>query len=88
MPALITDMASSTSTATFDMTRTTVTPSGRRFSMKPVRMPAARETTRVSPVTEPSSCSSSASMSCGFTDRTRTSAHSAASTFESEVWIA
>ena len=41
-PEAITDIASSTMTGTFDITRTTGTPSGRCFSTNEVRTPAAK----------------------------------------------
>jgi hypothetical protein len=82
-PGLTTDIASSTRTGTFDITRTTGTPSGRRASMKDVRMPAANEMTRCSGVMVRPTWSRSPSMSWGFTVSTSVRAQLAASSLES-----
>ena len=82
-PAAITDMASSTMTGTFDITRTTGTSSARCFCTNDVRMPAAKLTTRSSDVTSARICDRSTSMSCGFAIRTSTFAQRAASELSS-----
>src|SRR4029450_1993556 len=72
-------MASSTNTATFDMTRTTGTVEARCFSTNEVRTPAAKLTTRCSDVTWSATCPRRASISCGLTVSTTFWAHSTAS---------
>src|SRR4029453_3622113 len=72
-------MASSTNTATFDMTRTTGTVEARCFSTNEVRTPAAKLTTRCSDVTWSATCPRRASISCGLTVSTTVWAHSTAS---------
>src|SRR5665811_85296 len=71
-------MASSTSTPTLDMTRTTGTPSGSCASMAAQVTPAATEMTVCADVTAGAIWASSASMLCGLTASSRTSAAAAA----------
>src|SRR5712691_1406661 len=82
-PGEITDIASSTITGTFDITRTTGTSSGRCFSTKDVRTPAAKVITRSPGVTCSRICDSRVSMSWGLAISTRTSAHPTASALSS-----
>src|SRR5439155_10647287 len=81
----MTDIASSTSTGTFDMTRTTGVSSGMNRSLKDIRMTAAKLITTWSAVTTPVICSRSASISCGFTVRTTVPALDTASSFDRVV---
>jgi hypothetical protein len=79
----MTDIASSTITGTFDITRTTGTSSGRCFSTNEVLIPAAKLTTRCSRDTWGRIWSTSTSVSCGLAIKTRTSADRAASALSS-----
>ena len=86
VPGLITDIASSTSTGTFDITRTTGVPSGDEPLDE--RRPDARgerDHQVLGCVSDPWICSSRASMSWGLTVSTRVAAHATASGLES-VW--
>ena len=78
-------MASSTSTGTFDITRTTGACAFSRRSMNDVRIPAAKEITSWSSRTWCEICSQRRSMSWGFTVRISVSAHATASGFDSVV---
>ncbi len=71
--------ARSTFAGVFGMARTTLTPSGTRFWMNEVVMPAAIEMTRLPVSTNSPTSSSRAPMSCGLTTRTTTLAPRTAS---------